>query len=277
MRKPPLWLESAVDNIDVALLVVAADYTVSYANFAAHKMFGMAHGRLEGTPMEQLIVPERRAELRNLGDVLGGGGARRVRSVLKREDGTRIDVAMTLEPCLDAAGAVGAVSVRYEVMPAGRTTLTPSVRSSLPPQQRVRFVNSSSPEARRSPPPLGMAQASMPPAGAAASSWPPRREPPPLPTATTPTMPAPRPSEPRLSRTRTATELEHRLARLQRHLQWLEERLSVPSSIQPLDDPRERARAMLVVSESRGLVQESLEELESELRELPAPPKMPKL
>ena len=248
------WLERAVDALDVALLLVNAERKVVYANAAAYRLFGMAPGAAEGlmgSSIERLVVPERRGELRNFEDVLRGGGARRVRSVLRREDGSRVDVTMALEPCFDDQARVSGVSVRYGDAP--RHSLRPSLASPRPP--------------------LGMGMPSTAPSRASAPP-----SPPPL---RAPTPPAPRNeglrSESRLTPARGSNEmLRSRLAKVLQNLEWLEERLSVPASVAPLDETRERARTMLMVEEARGLVNESLTMLDAE-EQIPPAPRIPRL
>ncbi|HEX6242177.1 MAG TPA: PAS domain-containing protein [Polyangiales bacterium] len=250
------WLERAVDALDVALLLVNAERRVVYANAAAYRLFGMTAGSPEGlmgASIERLVVPERRGELRNFEDVLRGGGARRVRTVLRREDGARVDVTMALEPCFDDQARVSGVSVRYGDAP--KHSMRPSLASPRPP--------------------LGMGMPSpipsqAPPAVPAAAA-----------TPRLPTPPAPRSeslrSESRLTPARAPNEmLRSRLAKVLQNLEWLEERLSIPASVAPLDETRERARTMLMVEEARGLVNESLTMLDAE-EQIPPAPRIPRL
>jgi hypothetical protein len=76
-----------------------------------------------------LVPAERRAELRNVDEVLAGGGARRLRTAIRLTDGRRIDVAATLTPSFDAQGRVNAVSIIYE---PGRSSAA-WLRSSMAP------------------------------------------------------------------------------------------------------------------------------------------------
>jgi PAS domain S-box-containing protein len=250
------WLERAVDALDVALLLVSAERKVVYANAAAHRLFGLTHGTLNGlngSSIERLVAPERRGELRNFDDVLNGGGARRVRSILRREDGSRVDVTMALEPCFDDQARVSGVSVRYADAP--KHTLRPSLA---PPK-----------------PPLGMGTPSFAPN-------PPSSPASPAPPARSAQSPAPprggeQRSESRLSPARGSHEmLRSRLAKVLQNLDWLEERLSVPASIAPLDETRERARTLLAVEEARSLLNESLTMLEAE-EPIPAAPRLPRV
>jgi PAS domain S-box-containing protein len=251
------WLERAVDALDVALLLIAEDRRVAYANAAAHRLYGLEPGLLQGLGVDRLIVPERRGELRNFEDVLSGGGGRKVRSVLRREDGARVDVTMVLEPCFDDQAHVSGVSVRfYEA-----------------PQHSVR------PGLSGSKPPLGM------------DNVPGRTQPPPTPTTgpqirslmpevgmPSVRVPADDPSRSssRLSPARVPDAQRSRLTRVLRNLQWLEERLTVPVSLAPFDDPRERGRALLITGETLGLVEEAIGALDAET-EIPPAPRIPKV
>lgn len=238
------WLERAVDALDVALLLVGADRKVAYANAAAHRLYGIGAGVLPGTGIERLVVAERRGELRNIDDVLNGGAARKVRSILRREDGSRVDVTMVLEPCLDDLSNVSGVSVRYYDPPP--SSMRPGLSASKPP--------------------LGMNTPSSFASASAVST----------PTGPLPSfLPDPSRSQSRLTPTRVPEQQRERLATLLKNLQWLDERLSTPASVAPLDDTRERARAMLVIGESLGLCEESLNALES--AEIPPAPSMPRM
>ncbi len=253
MSQSSRWLERAVDALDVALLLVAADRKVAYANAAAHRLFGLAEGLLPGLGIERLIVAERRGELRNFDDVLGGGGARKVRSVLRREDGARVDVTMVLEPCLDDQAHVTGVSVRYYD----------------PPHLSVR------PGSTASKPPLGMDGGSVYPPGQPSVASTSGGTAPPL-ASRSPLMTESSRSSSRLSPARVPDAQRSRLVSALRNLLWLEERLTVPVSLAPLDDPRERGRALLVAAETRGVLEEALSALEAET-EIPPAPRVPRL
>jgi PAS domain S-box-containing protein len=242
------WLERAVDALDIALLLVSAERKIVYANAAAHRLFGFASGHLAGMGVERLVAQERRGELRNIDDVLAGGSARKVRSVLRREDGSRVDVTMVLEPCFDDGSQVSGVSVRYYDAPHSSTR----------------------PGLSTSKPPLGMSVPSgimtAPPA--------------PLPSSPLPSRPS-RSSESarsqsRLTPARPAEEQRARLTRLLQNLEWLDERLSTPASVASLDAPNERAHAMLVIGESLGLCEESLGALEA-AQDIPPAPRVPRM
>jgi PAS domain S-box-containing protein len=243
MSRLPAWFDDATDDADIAVVMIGPERAIHYANKEAHRMLGCPAGRLLGLAMDRLSVPERRGELRNIEDVLAGGAARRVRTVLRREDGTRLTVTASYEPCYSDIGVVESVAIRYEPLSA-RGSLSPSMSPSLRPP-----VSSSMPAAPR-------------------STVPPTRS-----------GPAPRASEQRLSPLRIAGEMEQRLVQLERHLRWLEDRLSVPATTASLDDARERARALLVIADARSLLRETAQiaGFEATAEQIPAAPKVPKL
>jgi PAS domain S-box-containing protein len=255
------WLQRAVDALDQALLLVNAERKVAYANAAAQRLFGYTPGAessLLGLSIDRLVVNERRGELRNFEDVLRGGGARRVRSVLRREDGARVDVTMALEPSLDEHGSVIAVSVRYFEAP--QNSVRPPLNTSKPP------LGMGLPSSSPLPPPLRQGGDS---ARAAAGS---------SPTSALRSSPLPpSKSESRLSAARPPHEmLQSRLRKVQEKLEWLRERLSVPANVAPLDDTRERARTILAVEEACSLVSESVAMLEGE-EQIPPAPRIPRM
>jgi len=250
------WLERAVDHLDIPLLLISPERRVSYANAAAHRLFGLKNNGLEGASLERLSVPERRGELRNIDEVLAGGGARKVRSVVRREDSTRVDVTMIVEPCFDEDGGVVAASIRYDpVAHLGRPSLMPRRQPTTAP-----------------PVPEGhVFQAALEP-GPPARPERERRAHESAPSFRKGRGSAPRPSWPSPQPTLDIRSLAARLQRVLRDQRWLEERLSVPPSVVPLDDARERARAQLVVGESRRVLQELLDELgEPASRDKPLP------
>jgi len=253
MRQPASWHQSGFDQLEVPVIVVGPDRHVAYANPAAHRLFGVAPGVLEGAGMDRLVVAERRGELRNIEDVLKGGSARRVRSALRREDGGRLEVTMSIEPCLDAGGRLEGATVQYEV-------IVGSGRMSGMPGARLQGL-SGAPVSIGAPINTGIKSDSNPVVSETA-----------------------RPAAVQSGAFHTSgvgeSELEARLVRLGAHLTWLEERLTQPSAGVSLDDPRERARALMVIAEARSQLRQAIEEARgaaARVRPLPAPPKLPTL
>jgi PAS domain S-box-containing protein len=233
--------EQMADSLDVAMVLVGADRKVSYGNAAAHQLLGLPSGQLVGSGAERLVAPERRGELQNLDDVLQGGAARKVRTLLRRPDGERFSATLIIEPYHDEGGGLAAVSVRYEAVGAARP--------SRPSQTPRSGAESGRPRPLSSP-------------GELATGW---------------FRPSGRPSERRLSPTSVLGSAKHRLERVLINLQRLEQRLAEPSAVAPLDEPSERARAMLHVSEARTLIETTLEELQ-DVGDAPLPgaPNVPK-
>ena len=124
----------AIDQTEVAMMLVGVDHTVSYANGAAHDLLGYEHGALNGLSLRWLSPPSRHGELQNLDAVFAGQGMRRIRSLALRSDGSRMEVAMKLEPCRDATGKVVAASVTYEPLSAGSSTHVSQPPSSIEPR-----------------------------------------------------------------------------------------------------------------------------------------------
>ncbi len=256
------WLAQLVDQLaedgDVACLIIGPGLVVTFATSAAERMFGAAEGTLSGTTVDQLLPVERRGELKNFEDVLGGGGGRRLRSALRLSDGRRLDVSLTLAPLLDPTGRIVAVGARCEPAPSSAQW----VRASLAPGKP-----SLAPSMRRSMAPAISHAAERPSIPAASSHWgEPRGN---------------HASEQRLSPSRPAGALDEYLGQLESHLRWLEGQLSSPVALVSLDNPRERARALLVVGEARDVTERCRQLLEAEaevqLEPIPAPPKMPRL
>src|SRR5262245_15006883 len=98
--------EKGGTGLGAPTLVVGQGRRIEHANAAAEQLFRAEPGALLTATMDDLVPQERRGELRNLDDVLAGGGARRLRTAIRLADGRRIDVAATLTPTYDAQGKV---------------------------------------------------------------------------------------------------------------------------------------------------------------------------
>lgn len=96
------------------MLLIGRDHRVSYANARAHQLLGYEHGGLHGLSVEQLLLPSRRAEVRNVQAVLVGQAPRSWKSALRDAGGVSVEVHLAIEPCLDYRGQVIAVKVRAE-------------------------------------------------------------------------------------------------------------------------------------------------------------------
>jgi PAS domain S-box-containing protein len=223
------WNET-IDRSSVPVLLVKRDQTVSYANRAAHELLDYPHHALGGLSLKWLSPPSCHAELAGIEAIFAGEDVRRVHTAALRSDGTRVEVAMVLEPCLDERGQVAAVSVRIEALPTQSAVGLAPVRSSSAPARLSR------------PTP-----AILPPAEHLQPANDQQRE--------------------------SANE---RLDSALQLLRWLAERLTSPSVEH--EDPRERARMLLVLRDASELVSECRRELSSMTAsvEIPLAPRLPR-
>ena len=154
-----------IDQTEVAMMLVGPDHTITYANGSAHDLLGYEHGALHGLSLRWLSPPSRHGELQNLDAVFAGQGMRRIRSAALRSDGSRIDVAMKLEPCRDEDGKVVAASVTYEQLAPGSSLIVSQPPSSMQPRM------SQAPRISQRPPtPSSPARSSAAPANATPSA-----------------------------------------------------------------------------------------------------------
>jgi PAS domain S-box-containing protein len=264
---------SDIDRDEEPVLLVGIDQTVSYANPAAHKLLGYLQGTLGGLSLRWVTPPSRHGELRNIDALFTGQGTRRIRSSVLSADGKHIEVAMTLEPCKNESGETVAVSIRYQVLPAHTSMVVP--RAALPRMTSTPPRSGSQPLSQRAP----AAAPKVEPAKEESPTQPVRvRVPPHGARSMAPQPPPPPASQSHVNAPRgvRGEELNERLDSALQLIRWLDERFA--SANDPsLDDPRERARLRLVLSETRGLVQECRRELDDAFPSIPQAPKLPQL
>lgn len=120
MSAVPMNFDGAVDNVQLSVLVVNSDYTIRYANPAAHRMLGYPQGGMVGGSIEHLIPENRRGELRNVGIVLSRRRPCRFRSQVLRSDGRLVDVALAMElETQDSANGPAVTMIMKPVPPWG--------------------------------------------------------------------------------------------------------------------------------------------------------------
>lgn len=234
-------LHQAIEALDVPIFLVGLDQRVMVANRAAHLLLGYQDGALKGMPMQALLVPRRQGELRNFDELARGGAARRLNTMLRRDDGGSRHVAMMLSPVTDEHGRVAAITVRADV---------PGVMS---------------------------ASSSMPPASSSVAPPPSIPRPAPVPSRHLDSNvrakprrgslpPVPATSEQRLNPVRAGAapqevvlaELEAKLERVHERFAWLEGRLSRTGEV-PLSSPEDQGQALRIACELRVLIERSLE------------------
>ena len=123
------WLLHLLGTLEGAVIIVGPGREILHVTPDAERLLEVREAHLLGREVQSLLPPERRGEMRNFEDVLAGGAGRRVRSVVRRSGGRRLDVSVALEPCHDAVGNVVGLRARYEPAPSSVQWL----RSSLPP------------------------------------------------------------------------------------------------------------------------------------------------
>ena len=253
-----MLMRSAIDALDVPIFLVGHDRKVEYANGAAHALFGYPDEHLHGVPVERLLTPERRGEVRNFADVLQGGSDRRVRSAVRTREGERLEVSLTLTACRDHNDQLLAVSTRLEQLP-GSGRITPQARAS------VLHAPSMPPGAARLNPGLGHAETLPPPASSSLRDTQPEGAPPANMSSAPPANPLD--SHMRLRGSGAdvpGAALTVRIEQIAERVERLEQLLATPLH-------KSRSQALSTVAELRAYVQQARELA----AELPASPEQP--
>jgi PAS domain S-box-containing protein len=111
------WLAAIVDFSSDAILSKKLDGTITSWNAAAERMYGYPAAEAIGRSIELIVPEDRRDELKGMEERLARG--ERVapfETVRLTRDGRRIDVALTMSPIVDDAGAVvGASGIARDV------------------------------------------------------------------------------------------------------------------------------------------------------------------
>src|SRR5262249_37790883 len=104
-------LAAMVESNADAILGAALDGTITTWNDGAERLFGYSREEAIGQPLRMLAPPEERAELALLFDrVRGGEWVVNHEGNRRRKDGARQEIAVTMSPVRDAAGAIVGVS-----------------------------------------------------------------------------------------------------------------------------------------------------------------------
>lgn len=95
-------LDSVLDAVQDAILLISVEGTFLRTNRAAQEMFGYTAEEFLSLPVTEILPPDGREELaRSMGVVTEGGALQHYASVLVRKDGCRFSVTLTLSPILD--------------------------------------------------------------------------------------------------------------------------------------------------------------------------------
>ena len=110
-------LESIIESSHDAIITKTLDGTVTGWNPAAERIFGYAAAEAIGRPMLTFIPPERRQEEADiLARIARGERVESFETVRLRQDGSRVDVSVTISPIRDARGrVVGASKIARDI------------------------------------------------------------------------------------------------------------------------------------------------------------------
>ncbi len=104
-------LAAIVESSDDAIISKNLDGIITSWNHGAEKLFGYAADEIIGQPMLKLIPSEHAGEETDiLARIERGETIDHFETVRVRKDGTRVDIAATISPILDANGKVTSVS-----------------------------------------------------------------------------------------------------------------------------------------------------------------------
>jgi PAS domain S-box-containing protein len=110
-RRRALQLASVVETSADAIIIASADGTAQTWNAGAEHLFGYSAREAIGVPMRQLIVPEDRAEeFERVLTTVRSGQQVQLETVRLRQDGTRVEVSLSLTPHMEPPGELTAIS-----------------------------------------------------------------------------------------------------------------------------------------------------------------------
>src|SRR4051812_47523722 len=98
-------VDAMVRSAHDAIFTVGADFTVLSWNPAAERLFGYRAAEIIGHSVDVLIPPDRRADQREMLQLIQWGGRlERFRSRRRHRDGRWIPVTLTMSPLRDTGG-----------------------------------------------------------------------------------------------------------------------------------------------------------------------------
>ena len=110
-------MAAIVASSEDAIVGTTLDGTITTWNRGAQTIYGYRADEVIGAPVAMLIPPMHTDETRDfLGRLVDGEPVIRMETVRQRKDGSIVDVALTISPVLDSAGAViGASSIARDI------------------------------------------------------------------------------------------------------------------------------------------------------------------
>ena len=108
---PEAWLAAIIENSDDAILSKTLDGVITTWNGAAERMFGFSALEAVGQPIT-IIIPDDRLPEENeiLARIGRGERVEQFQTIRRRQNGSPIDVSVTVSPVRDAAGVTRGAS-----------------------------------------------------------------------------------------------------------------------------------------------------------------------
>ena len=131
-------LASLVESADDAIVAKSPDGTIQHWNPAAERIYGFRREEILGRSIFELVPPDRREELeRILEEVRGGGAVRSFETERLRKDGSRVPLAVTISPIVDARGRlVGTSTIAHDI--SARKRAEEALRAARETERRLR-------------------------------------------------------------------------------------------------------------------------------------------
>src|SRR5262249_37334268 len=109
---PASMLEAIVESSDDAIFAEDLDGTILSWNRGAERLYGYTAVEAIGRSVVVIVPPDRRGEVEEiLGRIRSGQRVEQYETTRIAKEGRRIDVALSLSPIIDAAGAIVGASV----------------------------------------------------------------------------------------------------------------------------------------------------------------------
>src|SRR5918996_3370516 len=101
------WLAALVESADDAIVSKTLDGTIRSWNPAAQKLFGYTPEEVIGRPISILAAPDRENEMHAILErIRRGEKVDRYDTILRRKDGSLVDVSLTVSPIRDETGRI---------------------------------------------------------------------------------------------------------------------------------------------------------------------------
>jgi PAS domain S-box-containing protein len=114
---------AVVESSNDAIITNSLDGTITAWNRAAERLFGFVSIEAVGRPIDLIVPPDRRAEVRNILEQVGRGERiEDYETVRVNKDGRTVDVLLTISPIRSAGGEIiGASKIARDITDSKRT------------------------------------------------------------------------------------------------------------------------------------------------------------